>query len=168
MVLSTVTKKKKLQRRSKRMEMVCCTFFILNALRLQVKYSFLPLMQEFRLVFTLKCYLNIGCKDSIYGLTSLSLQKKRRRRPLLRRLMHSLWSAQLKRRRWGWIGINMTNLVISLALFNWFCFLSGQNWDKEAEDRGEWRFKRGRCGGLSLYPAICLRHCPTSLVNNIL
>lgn len=45
-------------------------------------------------------------------------------------------------------------------------FPSGKSGDKKAEDRGKWRFKRGRSGGLDL--CYCLQHCFTSLVNIVL
>lgn len=44
----------------------------------------------------------------------------------------------------------------------------GEGGDKKAEDRGKWRFKRGRSGGLGLCSATCLQHCLTSLVNIVL
>lgn len=72
----------------------------------------------------------------------------------------------------------LTNLVMSgcLCLCSFFFFLpSGKSGDKKAEDRGKWRFERGRRGGLSLFPANMFaalshqpgQHCVLELVLSV-
>lgn len=140
MVLITVTKWRKLQRRNTRMATVGSqkTTFLFCSKRFEATtfnnfpvcpidiMSFVALTSKFWWLcwwltilqlnlFWFNCIWSKGC---IFWSGKLSLQRMQRRRPLLRRLMHSLWSVRQRRMRWEYSVITcfsyvLTNLVNS-------------------------------------------------------
>lgn len=88
---------------------LCCLWFAAVTLcGLELK---IPLSVHFSMKISLNLFESHseGC---IFWSNTLSLQGLQRRRPLLRRLMHSLWSVQLKRRRWVVTRQEYTILII--------------------------------------------------------